>query len=145
MAKKAVLVKVSLMTRVIVDDNATEETILELAIPRLSENLMNSPYENLEDIVDDTECPYTVDDDREILEIAQRINDIINKDVYTKLGDYIVNDECEYPQIIIELKEALNNPDKATMIVDYLPIINVWHNVAFAFNVTEFCNLIGLK
>lgn len=59
MSKKvAKLVRVSLVTRVIVDVDATEQTIMELAVPKLSENLMDSPFENLEEIVDDTECPY---------------------------------------------------------------------------------------
>lgn len=59
MSKKvAKLVRVSLVTRVIVDVDATEQDIMELAVPKLSENLMDAPFENLEEIVDDTECPY---------------------------------------------------------------------------------------
>ena len=59
MSKKvAKLVRVSLVTRVIVDVDATEQEIMELAVPKLSENLMDAPFENLEEIVDDTECPY---------------------------------------------------------------------------------------
>jgi len=63
MGKKAVLVYVSLMTRVIVDDTASEQDIMELAVPKLSENLMDSPFESIEDIKDDIECPYSVDDE----------------------------------------------------------------------------------
>lgn len=59
MSKKvAKLVRVSLVTRVIVDENATEQEIMELAVPKLSENFMDSPFDNLDEIVDDTECPY---------------------------------------------------------------------------------------
>ena len=59
MSKKvAKLVRVSLVTRVIVDVDATEQEIMELAVPKLSENLMDSPFENIDEIVDDTECPY---------------------------------------------------------------------------------------
>jgi hypothetical protein len=58
MSKKvAKLVYVSLMTRVIVDENATEQEIMELAVPKLLENLMDSPFDHLEDITDDLECP----------------------------------------------------------------------------------------
>jgi hypothetical protein len=58
MGKIAKLVSVTLMTRVIVDEGATEQDILELAIPKLSEKLMDEPYEHIEEIVDDEECPY---------------------------------------------------------------------------------------
>lgn len=58
--KVAKLVYATIMTRVIVDVDADEETILDKAIPKLSENLMNSPTENIEKIVDDTECPYVM-------------------------------------------------------------------------------------
>lgn len=58
MAKVAKLVSVTLMTRVIVDENASEQDILELAIPKLSEKLMDEPFEHIEEIVDDEECPF---------------------------------------------------------------------------------------
>ena len=60
--KVAKLVRVSLVTRVIVDDTASEQDILELAIPKLSESLMDNPHQSVDEIVDDTECPYTIDD-----------------------------------------------------------------------------------
>ena len=63
--KKAVLVRVSLVTRVVVDETASEMDILELAVPRLCENLMSSPYENMDEIVVDTECPYKPELDNE--------------------------------------------------------------------------------
>lgn len=58
--KIAKLVCVSLMTRVIVEENATEEEIMELAIPKLSESLMDAPFENIEYIKDDIECPFGI-------------------------------------------------------------------------------------
>ena len=48
------------MTRVIVDENATEQDILELAIPKLSEKLMDEPFEHIESMEDDTECPFDI-------------------------------------------------------------------------------------
>ena len=60
MTKIAKLVYVTLLTRVIVEPNATEQDIMEEAIPKLSENLMDSPFENIDKIVDDVECPYTI-------------------------------------------------------------------------------------
>lgn len=58
--KVAKLVYVSLLTRVIVEEGVNEETIMELAIPKLSENLMDSPYQNVDKIVNDIECPYII-------------------------------------------------------------------------------------
>ena len=50
--------RVSLVTRVIVDIDATEEEILELAFPKLEEEFLNNPHQSIDEIVDDTECPY---------------------------------------------------------------------------------------
>jgi hypothetical protein len=74
MSKKvAKLVYVSLVTRVVVDENATEQEIMELAVPKLSENLMDSPFENLEDITDDLECPFD-----ENIELSEEEINILN-------------------------------------------------------------------
>jgi hypothetical protein len=76
MSKKvAKLVYVSLMTRVVVDENATEQEIMELAIPKLLENFMDSPFENLDDITDDLECPF----EEEYLDIYGSVSDEIWK------------------------------------------------------------------
>lgn len=56
--KVAKLVYVTLATRVIVEENADQQTIMELAVPKLSENFMNAPLENIAKIIDDNECPY---------------------------------------------------------------------------------------
>ena len=58
MTKVAKLVTISLMTRVIVDENATDEQIVEAAKSKFIEKINNEALENLEDIVEDTECPY---------------------------------------------------------------------------------------
>ena len=74
MSKKvAKLVYASLVTRVIVDENATEQEIMELAVPKLSENLMDSPFEHLEDIIDDLECPFD-----ENIELSEEEINILN-------------------------------------------------------------------
>jgi hypothetical protein len=65
MSKVAKLVSVSLMTRVIVDENASESEILELAGIKLSEKIQNELTEHLESIEDDIECPYDPDFDEE--------------------------------------------------------------------------------
>jgi len=57
--KKAVLVSFSLMTRVIVDENATDEEIIAKARPRIQAKINNDELgDNLESIEDDEELPY---------------------------------------------------------------------------------------
>ena len=58
MAKVAKLVMVSLMIRVIVDENATYEEILNAAKPMFKAKVESELLENLEVIEDDAECPY---------------------------------------------------------------------------------------
>ena len=58
MSKVAKLVSVSLMTRVIVDEDASESEILELAGIKLAEKIQYELTDHLEDIEDDIECPY---------------------------------------------------------------------------------------
>jgi len=62
MKNKAVLVRVSLVTRVIVPKDATDEEIIVAAVPRLRHTLIDSPMENIDEIVPDTECPCTADE-----------------------------------------------------------------------------------
>jgi len=56
--KVAKLVTVSLTTRVVVEDNADDETIMETAKPQLVDKIMNESLENVEVIIDDTTFPY---------------------------------------------------------------------------------------
>jgi hypothetical protein len=58
MAKVAKLVYVSMVTRVIVDEDATEEQIINVAQYKFMDKVQTELCENLENIVDDTECPY---------------------------------------------------------------------------------------
>lgn len=58
MTKVAKLVYVSLATRVVVDDTATEEAILDEVRGKFIEKIRTELGENLEKIVDDTECPF---------------------------------------------------------------------------------------
>jgi len=58
MGKVAKLVTCSFMTRVVVDENATDDQIIEEARERFLIKLYSELGENIEDIVDDEECPY---------------------------------------------------------------------------------------
>lgn len=64
MAKVAKLVMVSFMTRVIVEDTASEAEILDRATPQLINKILSDLGENVEDITDDTECPFDPETDR---------------------------------------------------------------------------------
>jgi hypothetical protein len=57
--KKAYLVYVSLATRVVVDDNATEQDIIKLANANILDNIITDGiFENVEEVLEDEECPY---------------------------------------------------------------------------------------
>ena len=59
MGKVAKIVWVSVGTRVIVDDNASEDEIMESAIPNLIRNLSNDGGMNyVDEIIDDVEVPF---------------------------------------------------------------------------------------
>jgi hypothetical protein len=56
--KVAKLVYISLATRVVVDENASEEEILNAARPNFTTKVQDELGEHLEEILDDEECPY---------------------------------------------------------------------------------------
>ena len=57
-AKKAYLVTASVCTRVVLPEGATDEEIMDVAKERLLSNLNADYYDNVENIVEDFECPY---------------------------------------------------------------------------------------
>ncbi len=62
MKKVAKLVTVSFITRVIVDENASDEIIFEEARPYLKQKAAEEMFDNLISIEADTECPFNEDD-----------------------------------------------------------------------------------
>ena len=57
--KKAYLVYVSLATRVVVDENTTEQDIIKLANANILDNIITDGiFENVEELIEDEECPY---------------------------------------------------------------------------------------
>ena len=88
MSKKvAKLVYVSMVTRVIVDENASETDILIQAQSKFIEKIENEIHENLEEIIDDEECPYEV----EYLDIYGSISDKEWKDNKELIMGYSVD------------------------------------------------------
>jgi hypothetical protein len=66
MGKVAKLVTITMTTRVIVDENASESDVIEQASIKMSENIQHEFNENLESICEDTECPYDPEYDDEV-------------------------------------------------------------------------------
>ncbi len=66
---KAKLVYFSLATRVVVEDNASEDDVISAAIDRLLDTpgmIREKLGEGIEEVSDDDECPYgTFDNERE--------------------------------------------------------------------------------
>ena len=60
----AKLVCVSFVTRVIVDENATLDEIMNEARPKLINKVLNELSENLEDVIEDKEVPYNTKFDK---------------------------------------------------------------------------------
>jgi len=67
MKKVAKLVYVSLATRVIVDENASESEILEKAKNKFLNKIGTELSEHLEEIVDDEECPFDEEFDNQLI------------------------------------------------------------------------------
>ena len=62
--KKAHLVYVSIATRVVVDENATEQDIIQLANAQIIDSIIvDGIFENVEEVLEDDECPYDADFD----------------------------------------------------------------------------------
>ncbi len=68
MAKVAKLVTVSPIVRVVVEESATDEQIVDAAQSQFFEIMRADIMEHLEEITDDTECPFgSLPDDREMI------------------------------------------------------------------------------
>jgi hypothetical protein len=128
--KVAKLVRVTLMTRVIVDVDATEQDIMELAVPKLSENLMDSPFDSIEEIVDDTECPYDASDEEyDTLTFAE-------KKVLNHATRYLIyEDEAE----LISMVKAIINHEDENELIDYVDGVEVWVQIELGFTCKQFC------
>ena len=64
--KKAFLVTASLMTRVIADENATNEEIINLAKDRLKHQFENNYLDIIEEVLEDIESPCTEEEQNTI-------------------------------------------------------------------------------
>jgi len=72
--KVAKLVECSLMTRVVVDENATEDEIIASSRARFIDIINTSLGDNIEEIYDDEECPYN-----EKEELDRKLENLLDK------------------------------------------------------------------
>jgi len=77
MKKKLVakLVTFSFMTRVIVEEGTCDEDIVNLARPKIVAKVFNELNENLEEIVDDIECPFDEHDTKVETNVSMKVGD----------------------------------------------------------------------
>lgn len=103
--KLAKLVYISLCTRVVVDDTSTDEQIIEVAKDRFIDKINTEFHENLEEIVDDIECPF--DEDMDIEPISS-IEPIVEKPIsYNQLREWLGDDANDTTALITTLHELL--------------------------------------
>ena len=87
MSKVAKLVYYSFVTRVVVDNDATQEDIIRESKRKILEKVNNELGENLEEIVDDEECPVGTFEtdlpsiDRVILNVEEKTYIVIGKGI----------------------------------------------------------------
>ena len=74
MAKIAKLVTITLITRVVMDENATDEQILDMARPHFESKLVAELNENLESIKEDIECPYFEDVKGKVIWVGDKVH-----------------------------------------------------------------------
>ena len=130
MSKVAKLVEVSLMVRVIVDKDATEEQIIAASYEKFQDKFDNRELgDNLVSIEDDTECPFGVfDSDIEF-------DDEITKQMVKNARHYLVADsEKELRRMIRNILDCENG----SQLIDYIDGVLVWEKIEYSFSVDGF-------
>jgi hypothetical protein len=134
MNKVAKLIEVSLMVRVIVDENATEEQIIAASYDKFQDKLDNRELgDNLVSIEDDTECPFgSFDSDNE--------NDVITNSMVKNAKHYLFAHSDEE---IREMVRKIYEYEDENEIIDYIDGVDVWEKVQFSFTCEQFINQIS--
>ena len=71
--KKAKLVRASFITRVVVDEGASEEEIIKEAVSNLQDKMGNDEvWDNIDSIEDDTEVPYNQEEEEVLYQVPVR-------------------------------------------------------------------------
>jgi hypothetical protein len=135
MNKVAKLIEVSLMVRVIVDENATEEQIIAASYDKFQDKLDNRELgDNLVSIENDTECPFgTFDTDN------QEDDGITNK-MLNNAQHYL---SAETDEELREMVKKIMNHEEGSDMIDYLDGVVVWEKVELSFTCDAFIDQIS--
>lgn len=98
--KKAFLVTASLMTRVIADENATDEEIINLAKDRLKHQFENNYLDIIEKVLEDIESPCTEEEQNTI----HSFDEILTNGPYKGLTVKAVADK--YPGYLLKTQKT---------------------------------------
>lgn len=106
--KKAYLVTASLMTRVIADENATDEQIIALAKDGLRRQLENDYNDVIEEVLEDIECPCTEEEQKTIHSFDEILTDGPHKGLTVKaVADKYPGYLLQTQKITEEMREKL--------------------------------------
>lgn len=144
MPKIAKLVCVSLMTRVIVDTDATESQILLKARGQFIDKIADDLADNIESIEDDEESPYDPKfDGADLPKITVKYNDAIEnaRDLLCD-NDDLSKDGVTSIEMQVERIVAQAKIDGTTMI-DYVDEVIVWEKVELEFTCDQFLDEIN--
>lgn len=98
--KKAFLVTASLMTRVIADENATDEEIINLAKDRLKHQFENNYLDIIEEVLEDIKSPCTEEEQNTI----HSFDEILTNGPYKGLTVKAVADK--YPGYLLKTQKT---------------------------------------
>ncbi len=63
--------------------------------------------------------------------------------IYERMGQYLSNEDADYPALIKKLKRKLKTDPESRL--EYIDGIMVWVKVEDRFSVKEFCEICGIK
>jgi len=107
MSKVAKLVCFSLMTRVIVDEDATDDDIIKACYPRIQAKIDNRELgDNLEEIDDDEECPAgTFDDDIKLEGNYSSVHNFIDSNNLKEKAEELFGENWEAENDVEQIQE----------------------------------------
>jgi hypothetical protein len=134
MNKVAKLIEVSLMVRVIVDENATEEQIIAASYDKFQDKLDNRELgDNLVSIEDDTECPFgSFDTDNQE-------DDGITNSMIKEAKHYLSDGEISTREMIKRIMEY----EDGGQFIDYVDGVVVWEKTEYSFTCDAFIDQIS--
>jgi hypothetical protein len=134
MSKVAKLIEVSLMVRVIVDENATEEQIIAASYDKFQDKLDNRELgDNLVSIENDTECPFgTFDTDNE--------KEFITKKMVENASHYLSDGDISTREMVERIME--HSEENGDDYIDNVEGVVVWQKLEWSITCNDFMEMI---